>query len=197
MIKNLNIVCVKGENLHPYILDLARLRIEVFKDYPYLYQGDMKYEMDYVQNYYQNNQSFMVLVFDNEQVVGASTAIPLEFESEEIKKPFLEHAIPLRDVFYLGESVLLKAYRGRGVYRYFFSYREKAAKEYDAKIAAFCAVKRPTPDSKQPPDYRPLDKLWQRFGYEKHPELCAQLEWKEIDEEVATNKSLVFWLKQL
>src|SRR3712207_8363574 len=57
-------------------------------------------------------------------------------------------------VYYFGESVLLPAYRRRGIGHAFFDAREQAALEYGFRIAAFCAVERPADDPRMPPDYR-------------------------------------------
>ena len=35
------------------------------------------------------------------------------------------------------------------------------------------------------------------YGYEKHPELCAHFEWKEVGMQMQTSHPLVFWLKKL
>ena len=195
--ENLKIVRLKGHEALPYITDLAKLRIEIFKHYPYLYLGDMEYEKRYLQTYANSPESVMVLVFDKDIVVGASTAIPLEFEPIEFQQPFIDNAINIKEVFYFGESVLLPAYRGKNIYRHFFHERETAAREFGSKITAFCAVSRPENDPRKPLDYRPLDNIWARFGYEKHPELCAHLEWKEIGENTPTAKPLIFWIKKL
>lgn len=193
----LKIVCLNGLEIHPYISELAKLRLHIFHDYPYLYDGDMEYETKYLNKYLQCPDSVMVLALDKEKVVGASTAIPLEFETPEVQKPFLDHGINIHDVFYFGESVLLSTYRGKNIYQHFFQEREKAAKEYGCKIAAFCAVVRRDDDPRRPKDYLPIDIIWQRYGYVKHPELCAYIEWKEIGEDTQSAKPLIFWLKTL
>jgi GNAT superfamily N-acetyltransferase len=195
--RDLKIVRFKGQKILPYISDLAKLRIEVFKSYPYLYLGDLQYETDYLQTYVKSPESVLVLVFDKDKVVGVSTAIPLQFESKEFQQPFLEKGINIQDVFYFGESVLLPAYRGKKIYRHFFQEREAAAKEFGCKMAAFCAVSRPENDPRKPREYTPLDDVWKHFGYDKHEELCAYLEWQEIGEERPSVKPLIFWLKNL
>jgi GNAT superfamily N-acetyltransferase len=195
--EDLKIVRLKGKDIVPYITDLARLRIELFKDYPYLYLGDMKYEAEYLQTYVQCPESVMTLVFDNGKVVGASTAIPLVFESAEFQKPFIDLGIDIRTVFYFGESVLMPEYRGKKIYRQFFHERESAAREYGSQYAAFCAIVRPEDDPRRPEDYVSLDHVWQRFGYERHSELCVYFQWQEIGEAAPSKKSLVMWIKEL
>jgi GNAT superfamily N-acetyltransferase len=197
MNKELKIVRLKGSEIIPYVSDLAKLRIEIFKTYPYLYLGDLEQEAAYLQTYVKCSESVMVLVLDENKVVGASTAIPLEYETAEIQKPFLDHNIKIQEVFYLGESVLRPTYRGRNIYRHFFHERESAAREYGAKTTTFAAIERALDDPRRPQNYVPLDNIWEHFGYKKNPELVAYFEWQEIDEAVRSPKPLIFWLKAL
>jgi len=39
------------------------------------------------------------LAFDGDKVVGASTAIPMKYETDQVKKPFLNMAISLMMFF--------------------------------------------------------------------------------------------------
>jgi len=198
MQNNLKIIRFKGPAVEKYVLQLAELRKQIFRDYPYLYEADdSDYEVNYLRTYIACPETALVLVFDGEQVVGASTAIPLEFETPEFQKPFLENKMNVKDIFYFGESVLLPQYRGLGIGKRFFAEREAAAREYGCKITAFCAVERALTDPRRPPDYQPLDKFWQKLGYQKYPTLHTEYEWKEIGETIATPKPMVFWLKNL
>lgn len=197
MTEKLQIFRLKGRAILPFIPDLAKLRIEIFRDYPYLYEGNLTYETNYLNTYVSCAESIMVVVLDQNQLVGASTAIPLKFETNEFKQPFIEHGMQIDDIFYLGESVILPHYRGKNIYRHFFRERELAAKEYGCHVTTFCAVERPDNHPKRPPNYMSLDQVWTYFGYHKHPELRAYLEWQEVGEKNLTQKPLIFWLKNL
>ena len=74
--------CVFGEEAASHAADLARLRIAVFREYPYLYDGDMAYEKYYIQQYVQSPGSVIVLAMDGDTIVGASTALPLADEAD-------------------------------------------------------------------------------------------------------------------
>ncbi|MBS0288204.1 MAG: GNAT family N-acetyltransferase [Proteobacteria bacterium] len=194
---SIKIKCLKGKTILPYIDNLAQLRITVFKEYPYLYSGDLSYEKSYLQTYANCSESILVLVWDKDNIVGASTAIPLRFETQECQKPFVEQGYKLEDIFYFGESVLLKPYRNKGVYKNFFKERELAAKHYGSKLVAFCGVVREQDDPRKPKDFQPLDPIWHHFGYKKHPTLCAYYEWQEIGSDKQTSKPMAFWTKAL
>jgi GNAT superfamily N-acetyltransferase len=197
MINELQIVRLKGKDIQPFISDLAQLRIRVFREYPYLYDGHVSYEEEYLNTYSSCEESVLVLVFLKDRIIGASTAIPLEFEVMAFKKPFIDHQLNIKNVFYLGESVLLPEYRGQKIYTHFFHEREMAAREYGTKLTAFCAVKRDKDDIRRPKNYQDLHPVWEHFGYKKHAELCAYFNWKEIDTNEASDKPMEFWLKNL
>jgi GNAT superfamily N-acetyltransferase len=198
MTKKIHVERKSGIALIPYIPELARLRIEVFRDFPYLYDGTIEYEKKYLQTYIDHPDSVIVLAFDsdNNAIVGASTAIPMRDETAELQKPFLEHGYDINKVFYCSESVLNKAYRGLGLGVRFFEEREAHAAELGGfEHIAFCCVERPVDHSRRPVDYVPLDKFWNKRGYFKHPELTTTYHWKDLDDTEETAKPMTFWLK--
>jgi len=123
----IEVISCAGEAVAPYVDDLARLRIAVFREYPYLYEGDAAYEQRYLTAYARSPRSVFVLALDGGKVVGASTGLPLSDDGEAFHQPFLERGIPLEEVFYFGESVLLREYRGQGIGHRFFDEREAHA----------------------------------------------------------------------
>jgi hypothetical protein len=42
-----------------------------------------------------------------------------------------------------------------------------------------------------------LDALWNRQGFVRHPELQTTFSWRDLDEDQASPKPMVFWLKPL
>ena len=194
---SLSVKTVCGEAMAPYIADIARLRIAVFREYPYLYDGSVEYEERYLAHYARTPRSVVVLALDDEQIVGASTGLPLEDDSGPFARPFVEAGYDTSEIFYCAESILLAAYRGSGLYRSFFDGREAHAREHGFDVSAFCAVDRPSDHPLRPIDYTPLDEIWQYFGYQIAPGLQASLEWRDIDQNTDTEKSLTFWLKDL
>lgn len=186
-----------GAELSPHLDALGTLRITVFREYPYLYDGSLEYERDYLQCYLRCPRSLVVLAFDGDKVVGATTCMPMSEEGPEFQAAFRGAGYDLETICYFGESILLPEYRGHGLGKAFFAHREAHARAIGAQIATFCAVDRPSEHPLRPAGYRPLDAFWQAQGYTKHPELQATFVWKEIGEETESPKTLTFWLKQL
>ncbi len=194
--KDLRIEKCSGTTLMQYIPALARLRIEVFRDFPYLYDGNYEYEEKYLQTYIDTPSSVIVLAIDGERVVGASTALPMKYETDELKKPFIENNYNLDEVFYCSESVLNKDYRGLGLGVHFFEQREAHAKELGGfKTITFCCVERSLNHPRRPLNYVPLDAFWNKRGYFKHPELKTTYLWKDLDDTEETPKPMTFWIK--
>jgi len=189
---------LSGEELVGYIPELAQLRIQVFRDYPYLYDGDLAYERRYLQTYIQAPDSVIVLAFDGAKVVGASTGIPLEYETDEVKQPFIDFGYDVGKIFYCGESVLISSYRGQGAGVAFFEHREAHALEIGGfEYSCFCGVQRPESHPDRPANFVLLDDFWRKRGYEKHPELSTTFSWKELNEQHESPKPMTFWMKQL
>ena len=195
---DVRILTGQSSALRDHLADLARLRIEVFREFPYLYDGTLAYEENYLQTYLRCPESVVVLAFDGVQVIGASTGLPLEFETEDVRQPFLTAGLAAERIFYCGESVLLPAYRGRGVYREFFGGRERHARALGRfERMVLCAVERPLDHPRRPTNYQPLDGIWQRYGYAQRADLVTSFNWQDLDETAASPKRMVFWEKPL
>lgn len=187
-----------GGRISDPVLDaLARLRIEVFRDWPYLYDGSLDYERTYLARYGRAATGTIIIARDGGETVGASTALALEEEDPFVKEPFIKAGFSLQDVFYFGESVLRSSYRGRGIGVRFFEEREAAARSFGKRWTCFCAVVRAADHPAMPADYVPLDVFWQHRGYVRRPDLISSFQWRDIGDEEETAKSMVYWMKDL
>ena len=74
--------------------DVARLRITVFRDWPYLYAGDFEYERKYLAAYLDSADSLVVGAFDGTRLVGVSTAAPMEDHAEELGRAAAGAGLP-------------------------------------------------------------------------------------------------------
>ncbi|KFN47489.1 hypothetical protein N790_01905 [Arenimonas malthae CC-JY-1] len=198
MAADLQVRRIAGAGIGPWLDAVARLRIAVFRDWPYLYAGDLAYERDYLQAYARSPDSVFVLAFDADEVVGASTGLPLADDTDQFQRPFREAGRAVDDVFYFGESVLLPAYRGLGLGHRFFDEREAHAAALGRFAwTGFCAVDRDPADPRRPDGHRGNEAFWTKRGYVRQPGLTVHLAWQEIGEPAPSEKSLTFWLRSL
>lgn len=188
---------VTGGDIGPWLDAVARLRIAVFRAWPYLYDGDMDYERDYLSAYARSARSVFVLAFDGDAVVGASTGVPLEDEDAAFRAPLEARGLDPARVFYCGESVLLPAYRGQGIGHAFFDHRHAHARALGGfEFTAFCAVDRDADDPRRPPGHRDNAAFWRKRGYVRQDGMAAALPWKEIGRGEVPHR-LTFWLRPL
>ena len=198
MLMTVEIRSLSGIDAAPFFDDLARLRITVFRAFPYLYNGSLAYERKYLETYAKAQGAVFVLALSGGAVVGVSTGMPMMAETDEVKAPFVEAGYDPSRIFYFGESVLLPAYRGHGIGVRFFEEREAHASRFGGvDWCTFCAVERPTDHSRRPADYVPLDSFWKKRGYTHHPELRTSFTWQDLDESGESPKPLSFWMKRI
>jgi GNAT superfamily N-acetyltransferase len=187
-----------GPRLVEALPAMAHLRITVFRDWPYLYDGTLDYEQRYVAKFAANDNAVVVAAYDDDQIVGCATASPLLGHADAFADAFRgAHFDPAR-LFYFGESVLLKSYRGQGIGHAFFDHREAQARKAGSFThTTFCAVVRPADHPLRPADYVPLDAFWRKHGYQKLDGVTGSFTWRDIDQPGETDKPMQFWITPL
>lgn len=194
---DIDLQVLHGEAIASRLEDIARLRIAVFRDWPYLYEGDAAYEAGYLRTYVDAPRSIAVLAMAGGEVVGASTGLPMADEDDAFRVPLQQAGIDIDRVFYCGESVLLPAWRGRGIGHAFFDAREAHARALGGfAYCAFAAVDRESDDARRPPGHRDNDVFWRKRGYVRRDDIRMQLPWRECDRG-ETDHTLTFWLRPM
>lgn len=189
---------VYGKQISDYIEQIATLRIEVFREFPYLYEGSLNYEKNYLQVYIDSKTSMIVLAICHGKIIGASSCLAMSDESEEFQKALIKNGHDISKIFYFGESIIKKEYRGNKIGHEFFKLREEHAKQTikDLQYTTFCAVDRTSDHPLRPQGYRPLNSFWERMGYQEYEKLKVYFPWKDIDKEKEDKKAMTIWLKR-
>lgn len=194
----LRVASLTGTALQDGIAAAGRLRIAVFRHWPYLYDGSMDYESEYLSKFATAEGAVIVAAYDSETIVGCATAAPLAEVEEEFSAPFRARGWDISRLFYCGESVLLPEYRGRGLGHAFFDHREAQAQSLGGFAhSTFCAVVRQPQHPLRPGDYVPLDAFWSKRGYARAEGVTTHFTWKDVDQEAETAKLMQFWMKPL
>jgi GNAT superfamily N-acetyltransferase len=177
---------------------VARLRIAVFRAWPYLYDGSLAYEAEYLETFAAAEGAVIVAAYDGEEIIGCATGAPLEAVEGEFAAPFRAAGRDVARIFYCGESVLLPGYRGQGIGHAFFDHREAQARALGRfRQVAFCSVVRPPDHPLRPADYVPLEAFWRKRGYAMVDGLVGSFTWKDIDQSTETAKPMQFWMRDL
>ncbi|NVK29826.1 MAG: GNAT family N-acetyltransferase [Gammaproteobacteria bacterium] len=192
---NLRSTSLLGAEIDAHLKALGQLRISVFREWPYLYDGSMDYEIDYLKTYTQCNDSFCQMVYDGQQAIAATTALPMQAETIEFQQPLIDAGESVEDWFYFGESICLPQYRGHGIGVGFFEARLQHARALGYRKFCFCSVIRPEDHPHKPADYQPLDTFWHKRGFRPQPIWLASYRWQDIDQSTETEKQLRFWTR--
>jgi len=186
-----------GEGIRAVLPDVARLRIAVFREWPYLYDGDPDYEERYLAGYCACDSSIVVTALHEGRIVGAATGLRMDHADRSYSDAFALTELPPDQTFYLAESVLLPEFRGQGAGHAFFALRERHALALGLRWAVFCAVIRPGDHPSRPAGARSLEKFWQGRGYQPLLGVTARFSWKDLDEDSESPKPMQFWIRDL
>ncbi|MFN4155361.1 MAG: GNAT family N-acetyltransferase [Paracoccaceae bacterium] len=188
---------LQGAELEDQLDAVAGLRIAVFRDWPYLYDGTLDYERDYLQTYRDSPHALLVGAFAGDRLIGASTSTPMEDHAAEFAAPLGALGLPLDAILYGAESVLLPEYRGLGLGHRFFDLREDHARALGRCHVAFCSVQRPNDHPMRPETHRSNESFWLGRGYAPVPGVIAEFSWLDLGDTSESKKPLQFWMRTL
>jgi GNAT superfamily N-acetyltransferase len=162
---------------------LARLRIAVFRDWPYLYNGTLAYEENYLREFAASEGAVIVAARDGDEIIGVATGAPMAHHAAEFAEPFRRAGYDVDRIYYFGESVLLPRFRGQGIGHKFFDEREAHARA----LGGFGHTA----------SYFALDPFWTKRGYVKLDGVIAHFAWTDVGQDEKTDKPMQFWIKPL
>ncbi len=195
--QKLEILELTGKQAERHCDNIAQIRITLFSEYPYLYQGTIACEKEYLRTYFESSNASILLVFDKGDIVGFSSSIPLSQETHELKRPFIEKGLDCNEYLYIGEVMIHPLYRGKGIARYFLEFHENKARQEGYEYTTFMTVDRPDDHPCKPKNFKPVDEIWQHFGYKLLPDMKVSMGWLQVDTETKTLNTLSLWYKKV
>lgn len=186
-----------GLAIQPYLEEAAHFRVEVFSEYPYLYEGTVEFELNEILPVYvRSKESAWVIAKENDRIVGILTGIPLSETSPNIHSPFLQSNISMEPYYCLADLMVLKEYRGKGIGKSLYYAFEKFVRTKPSyRYIAFYEIYRAPNDPKRPEDYHSLDPFWLKRDFVKYPELNFEIPWPEIESTKDCIHPMVYWIK--
>jgi hypothetical protein len=155
------------QSLLPFV---ANLRINIFREYPYLYEGNFKEEMDDLEHCAQLLHNALAIAYYKNTPVGFLYGIPLtefasHFENSVIdlfKNKDLDPAI----CYYFADIIILPEHRGNHLSSRLFTALENYAQEQGYLSGSFITESHDKHPLK-PDNYKSLDPLWNSLNYNK------------------------------
>lgn len=186
-----------GAGIAPHLADIARLRAEVLAGWPYLRAPDPAAERAGLETLEGDDSAVAVLAFDAGVAVGAATAQRLDRAGAGMAAAFAMTDLPPDQTMFLGESVLLPAFRGQGAGHVLIAARERHARRLGLRWAVLATYDRAEARPERPADWRPLDPFWRARGYRPLMGVGVTVPWVEAGRAGAQGHTLDLWVRDL
>ena len=85
LLTDIHVRSFTGSGLKPYLHSVAKLRMDVFREYPYFEEPDLDRETQTLRRVFSHRESIGVVIFDNTTIVGASIGYPLVLEEPSLQ----------------------------------------------------------------------------------------------------------------
>ena len=192
-----------GPSIVEVLDDVSRLRMELFRDYPYCYAGNLDYEQNYLRGLSENHESLVIAAYAENELVGTATALPLESSAdilEGARDRFSNAGLRPEICYYYSEILVRPGQRRRGIAGEFYRRRDATARRLGYSTLCFAALDTSTLARVKPARYFDPSDLWRRMGFVSNPELYVDYHWPTLQADgssVDTEHRLYFWVRHL
>lgn len=186
-----------GSNIESCLDALAALRLEIFREYPYLYEGLREDELCYLKSYVAAPDACVILSQESGTIEGAVTGMPLIHEDAQMLSGFTENSLDVEGFYYVGELLLYQAFRNRGLGSKLLGQMEAHIRSLGKYCKLTCAtLERPDDHPARPLEYTPITRFLAHSGFVMLPGVTTQFPWRETDG-VKREHLMHFWVKEL
>lgn len=194
---------LSGSNIHKYLTEVATFRIKYFRDFPYFYDGNLDYEMNYLKGYTEDEKSILIIIRNSKNdIIAVSTGVPLITTSDILSKAetvFSQSGLNPKDFYYYGEVILDYSVRSKGLTRLIYNEQELHARKFGFSSITIATVIRDPTDPRNVDRVASSDLVWKKLGFTQtniefnYNWPTLQIDGKTVDCE---NK-MIFWAKYL
>lgn len=199
---NVRFAIVTQPALQAHMNNWMLMSLEVYREYPYLYDGTVESETDYFEFYARNAHAIMLVAKDDttDTPVGYAVGIPLSDETPKKQHPFIATGRDPREYLLIVEFLVAPAFRHHGIARTMYTLFEEhiisQLPQY-RYITAFGIERDNNPNWYTPQSHDPLYALERHCGWQRHGELTFLATWQDVGTAEPVTKKLVFWIKSL
>ncbi len=194
---------VTGPAIADHISVVADLRIRLFRDYPYFYDGSPEYERHYLRELANNDEALLLMALSGDDVAGVATSLPLESGADILKGVpgrFRAAGLDPAAFYYYSEILVVPRFRGRGIAGEFYRRREAFARGKGYGAVSFAAVIRPDDDPRRPESYFYPAPYWASMGFGRRDDITVACNWPTLEPDGSVAEKthpLAFWVKSL
>lgn len=186
------------ENLRSFVVNL---RITIFKEYPYLYEGNVKEENAYFDWFSKLPNTAIAVAYLDAKPIGFTSGTSFVDFDEHFQGSvdiFTKAKLEAKNYYYFPEILILPEHDNDLINYRLFEALENHAKKLNYKSGCFVTEEHESHPLK-PQDYKPLDYLWHLLDYTKSA-LIINFSWSTIQADKSSKDkkhALIYWLKKL
>lgn len=184
-------------DVEPLWPQIVKLMDAVYMEYPNLYDGagdGYDYNLDVFRK---ARDTHFCLIFDGPKIVGFIGSMCMEDAVTSYMKHLTAKNIPLQSKYYIGETVILPEYRGKGLGKKLHEAAETHARHLDYSEFWLCTLDESRVTTPAPAKYSSGEKFWRNRGFTRHPELIFNTRYKAVGESAETAHGMIFYSKRL
>jgi len=192
----------QGLGIQGFVDYIAELRISTFKEFPYLYKGDILCEKKYIEEYIKDARSMLSLIYVNKELAGFLTGMPLSCSADVISHSgtiFRNKGIDPSIYYYYGEMIVLPNFRNLRLPSILFASLDREVKNMLFTYTCFLTVVRDDDHPMRPDNYKDTSHIWYREGYKKM-NITTEFNWPQIQSDGSVKEEssvLEYWSKKL
>lgn len=196
--QSIHVETFQGKDIAVHSQEIVNLCNQIYREYPYFYNGDDAEYTAYLKTYSQSENAVITLAFDGDIVVGLAAGIPMTDTREFYQQTLKDHRFDLLSIFYLGEFGLHPAYKDQGIEEAMYQTIEDFAR-HDGRFKAVYVweLDKPADSELKPAGFLPRDDFWENLGFKKHPRLEFEILWTNIGDDVESSHRAVYSIKNL
>ena len=197
---NYQLKLLTGPDLESILPFMAQQRIELFREYPYLYEGNLKEEMSYLDWFAKLRHTAVAVAYHDQQPVGFVSGTSFKDFDTHFKGScdvFQKANLKPEEYYYFAEGMVVPEHRGNSLSLNLYALIESYAKKVGYK--AGCIVdeshdKHPL----KPSDYYSPEAVFKTAKYIQSP-LRIKFNWatRQVDGPAQDQEhELRYWLKK-
>ncbi|HEV2601172.1 MAG TPA: hypothetical protein VGT41_02640 [Candidatus Babeliales bacterium] len=190
-----------GQNLQTITSFMAQQRVEAFREYPYLYEGTVAEDTEYVQWLVGLQHSAVAASYLDGEPVGFVSGIAFVDNEQEFKGScalFEENGLDPKDFYYVPEAIVAAAHRNKSLFTRLHSLLEEHVKSLGYK-ASCLVLESHEQHPLKPVDYKGPDEAFIKTGYSK-TRMLTSCAWPTIQPDGPAKNQvhpLTYWIKNL
>lgn len=163
--------------------EIGALRIEIFREWPYLYEGEIEEASTYLKDYIKDESGRLITLENEGEILGMVTGIAVAFYDAHL----LAETSPR--YYYWGDFILKKAYRGHQLGQQLFDAAREVFKTLDFDTLLMAMIKRDAFDPRRPKEARDMREFAKKVGFKSNG-VSLFYKWREIGEEIPVEHEL-------